>query len=105
MPHVKHVVVFKLKESTPSEVVREIYHELSSLRDVIPGLLDFTGGRHSSHEGLDQGFTHGFVMTFADVASRDGYLPHPEHQRVKQMIIEHLDGGLDAVVAVDWLED
>jgi hypothetical protein len=41
-------------------------------------------------------------MTFADAASRDAYLPHPEHDKVKQLIFPELDGGLDGVVAFDW---
>jgi len=76
---------------------------LDGLREKIPGLLDFSGGPYSSPEGLNQGFTHGFIMTFADEASRDAYLPHPDHEVVKQQILAHLDGGLEAVAAFDWL--
>jgi hypothetical protein len=103
MAQVKHVVVLKLKRTTSEQKVREIFAALDGLRGRIPGLLDFSGGPYTSEEGLHQGFTHGFVMTFADVQSRDAYLPHPEHEKVKQMIIPELDGGLDGVIAFDWL--
>ena len=46
--------------------------------------------------------THGFCMTFPDAAARDAYLPHPEHEKVKAVVLEVLDGGLDGVVAFDY---
>ena len=104
MAAVKHVVLMQLKPETPEKTVTDLFAELAGLTEVVPGLLNFSGGPYSSPEGLQQGFTHGFVMTFADEASRDGYLPHPAHESVKSQILEHLDGGLEAVVAFDWLE-
>ncbi|GMV98463.1 MAG: Dabb family protein [Phycisphaerae bacterium] len=104
MGRIKHAVVFKLKAGTSAEQAREIMAALAGLKGKIPGLLDFSGGPYSSPEGLNQGFTHGFVMTFADAASRDGYLPHPEHEKVKQLIFPRLEGGLAGVIAFDWEE-
>ncbi len=103
MPQVKHVVLLKFKSTTTPQKVREMFAALDGLRGKIPGLLDFSGGPYSSGEGLNKGFTHGFVMTFADAQSRDTYLPHPEHEKVKQIIFPELDGGLDGVVAFDWI--
>lgn len=103
MPQVKHVVLLKFKPDTPRAAVREVFAALDALRRKIPGLLDFSGGPYSSPEGLNKGFTHGFVMTFADEAARDGYLPHPDHEVVKQQILPLLDGGVASVVAFDWL--
>ena len=103
MAQVKHVVLLKLRATTSEQKIREIFMALDGLRSKIPGLLDFSGGPYSSKEGLQKGFTHGFAMTFADPQSRDAYLAHPDHENVKQMIIPELDGGLDGVVAFDWL--
>lgn len=105
MARVKHVVVLRYRRDIPPEKVREIFAALDKLRRQVPGLLDFSGGSYSSPEGLHKGFTHGFVMTFADEASRNGYLAHPDHEAVKALIIPWLDGGLDGVVAFDWLEE
>lgn len=102
MPQIKHVVLLKFKSSTSPQKVRELFAALAGLKGKIPGLLDFSGGPYSSGEGLNKGFSHGFVMTFADAASRDAYLPHPEHEKVKQLIFPELEGGLDGVVAFDW---
>lgn len=104
MPRVKHVVLLRFKPSTPAPRIKAIFAVLEGLRSIVPGLLDFSGGPYSSREGLHKGFTHGFVMTFADEASRDAYLPHPDHEAVKQIILPELDGGVNGVVAFDWLE-
>jgi hypothetical protein len=41
-------------------------------------------------------------MGFRDKAARDAYLPHPEHERVRGMIANVLEGGLDAVLEFDY---
>ena len=73
-----------------------------ALREKIPGMLSFAGGPYSSPEGLNRGFTHAFVMTFRDERSRDAYLPHPEHEKVKETVLGALDGGIDGVIAFDF---
>jgi hypothetical protein len=103
MPQVKHAVLLRFKPDLPPQKALELLAEVGGLQDKIPGILDFSGGAYSSPEGMNKGYTHGFVMTFADEASRDAYLPHPEHEVVKAKILEALDGGVDGVVAVDWL--
>lgn len=104
MARVKHAVLLRFKAETSPQQVREIFAALDRLRRQVPGLLDFSGSSYSSPEGLHKGFTHGFVMTFADEVSRNGYLTHPDHEAVKTLILPWLDGGLEGVVAFDWLE-
>ncbi len=106
---VKHVVLIRVRPDVPAGTIERLFTEIAGLRQKIPGIRDFSWGPYSSPEGLHRGFTHGFVMTFADETSRDAYLPHPEHERVKAQILEVLDnaqggGGLDAAVAFDWVE-
>ncbi len=104
MPKVKHVVLFRLRPKTPPTVFAEIMAGLNELRRLMPGLLEVSGGEQNSREGIGPGFTHGFAITFADEATRDAYLAHPRHEPVKQLIVDHLDGGLEAAAVVDWLE-
>jgi hypothetical protein len=61
------------------------------LSESIDGIEDYVSGANMSPEGLNQGFTHGFVMTFKDAAARDAYLPHPEHERFKASLQPHLE--------------
>lgn len=98
MPKIKHIVLLNFKKGTPDAKIQTIFRDLEALKKVIPGILDFSGGPYSSHEGLNQGYTHGFVMTFDSAAARDGYLPHPEHEKVKSAILPLVDG----VVAFDY---
>lgn len=84
---VKHVVLFSFKPGTAPAAIEGAFADLAALKGVIPGLMDFAGGPNTSAEGLTQGHTHGFVMTFRDAASRDAYLPHPAHEAVKAKLI------------------
>ena len=104
MPTVKHAVLVRFRaDATPAQVDAAMA-DLAGLKDRIPGLLSFSGGTNMSSEGLHKGFTHGFVMTFADVAARDRYLPHPEHEAAKARVIPLIDGGIDGVLVFDWVE-
>jgi hypothetical protein len=104
MPKVKHVVLLRFKPETSQATLNQLFAALDALRRTIPGLLDFSWGANSSPEGLAKGFTHGFVMTFADSAARDAYLPHPDHEAVKAQVLPWIEGGVDGVVVLDWRE-
>ena len=57
----------------------------------IPGLLGIEHGPYQSDEGLNEDFTHGFIMTFDSLESRDAYLPHPVHEAVKDVVVPCLE--------------
>ena len=99
---ITHVVLLRLKKDLSKNQVDHVFAEIAALRGRIPGILSFSSGPYSSPEGLHRGYTHGFTMTFADAAARDAYLPHPEHERVKEIVLGALDGGLDGVIAFDY---
>lgn len=88
MPYI-HIVVMKMKPETTAEEIDAIFAALKNLLDsnLIPGLLEFSGGPYDSPEGLNKDFTHAFSMKFQDRESRDAYFPHPEHEKVKDMIV------------------
>ena len=91
---IKHIVLLKMKPQTPDATIAEIDNALAGLKNRISGILDYLWGPYSSDEGLNHGYTHGFIMTFDTTASRDAYLPHPEHEKVKTLVLEHVDGAL-----------
>ncbi|MBM3991027.1 MAG: Dabb family protein [Planctomycetes bacterium] len=99
---ITHVVLLRIRRDVSQAKVDAVFAALADLRTRIPGLLSFSGGAYTSPEGLNRGFTHGFVMTFEDAASRDAYLPHPDHEMVKAIVLNVLDGGVDGVVAFDY---
>jgi hypothetical protein len=83
MSKVKHIALIKFKEGTSQEQIDKVFEELMDLSESIEGIEDYVSGPNISPENLSQGYTHGFVMTFQDVAARDAYLPHPEHEKFK----------------------
>ena len=95
---IRHVVLFQWKPGTSEATIAEAFRELAGLRGKIPGLQQFEGGAYSSPEGLNKQWSHAFIMSFDTAASRDAYLPHPEHERVKAVIVPHLAD----VVAFDF---
>jgi hypothetical protein len=102
MPQFKHIVLLRLKPQTTHEEIAEIFEALDDLQDKIPGIVDICSGPYESPEGFNKGFTHAFVVTFADGESRDAYLQHPAHEVVKQLIIDRLAGGLADLIAFDF---
>ena len=99
---IRHVVLLRIRPDATAEQIKSMFAALAGLKGKIGGVKSFSWGPYSSHEGLNQGFTHGFVMDFVDAAARDAYLPHPAHEAVKGQVVALLDGGLDDVVAFDY---
>src|SRR5205807_2582254 len=81
---ITHMVLLRVRSDVQKSEVDRVFAALAGLKGRIPGLLSFSGGPYSSHEGLQRGFTHGFCMTFPEAAARDAYLLHPEHEKVKK---------------------
>ena len=77
---VRHVVVFKYAPDATEAQIQAITDAFRALQDEIPGIVAFEHGVNNSPEGLNQGFTHVYLLTFEDAAARDAYLPHPAHQ-------------------------
>ena len=97
-----HMVLLKIRPDAPAKKVAEAFAAVGALQQRIPGITSYSWGPYSSPEGFNKGFTHGFCMTFRDAQARDGYLPHPEHEKVKAQLLGLLAGGLDGAVAFDY---
>ncbi len=91
MSKVKHIALIKFKEGTSDDQIQKVFDDIMELSENVPGIEDYVSGPNSSPEGLNQGFTHGFIMTFTDAAARDAYLPHPEHERVKALVVPYVE--------------
>lgn len=88
---VRHYGVFKFKEYVQDEEIEECFRRMKGMVGRIDGLTDMEYGPYNSGEGMNQGFTHGFLMTFSSVEARDEYLPHPIHEEVKEFVVPKLD--------------
>ena len=94
----RHVVLFKFKDDATKEQVKEVTDAFSALPSKIDAIKDFEWGTDVGVEKLDQGFTHCFIVTFADEKGRDEYLPHPAHEDFKKIV----GPVLDKVLVVDF---
>ena len=83
MSKVKHIGFVKFKDGTSPEQIDEIFSQLLELSETVPGIEDYVSGPNNSPEGLTEGHTHAFVMTFTDATARDAYLTHADHEKFK----------------------
>lgn len=94
----RHTVLFRFVPEATAEDKERVTQAFAALREKIPGIVAFECGLNNSPEGLDQGFTRCFMLTFASEAARDAYLPHPEHKAFGDL----LNGLIAGVFVADW---
>jgi len=94
----KHVVLVKFKDSTPSAQVDVACAAFEGLKDAIPLIEAFEWGVNNSPEGLNQGLTHCFIATFQSEEDRDAYLIHPAHK----LFVKEQGPKFDKVTVVDY---
>ncbi|HRA90406.1 MAG TPA: Dabb family protein [Planctomycetaceae bacterium] len=97
-PELRHVVIFKFKPEVTAAQLDEINREFQNLKNAIPEVKDFERGINNSPEGLNKGFTHCYVITFASETDRDAYLPHPAHKK----FVELIGGKLEEPFVFDY---
>jgi hypothetical protein len=95
----RHVVLFKFKDDAPAAQVEKVEQAFVALKGKISQIQSLEWGTNVSPEGLANGFTHCFFVTFKSKADLEKYLPHPEHKKFGGM----LKGLLDKVLVVDYV--
>ena len=94
----RHVVMFKFKETSTEADVARIVKAFGALPERIKEIKGFEWGTDNSPEGLQQGLTHCFFVTFDSEADRDAYLPHPAHKEFVDLVGPHVE----KVTVVDY---
>lgn len=87
----RHNVYFSFKETSSQQDIQSVIDAFRNLQNEIDGIEKFEWGTNSSPEGLNQGLTHAFVLTFHTAEARDAYLPHPAHKEFGALLGPHLD--------------
>ncbi len=87
----RHVVMFKFKESAQPADIKKVEDAFAALATKISLIKDFEWGTNNSPENLNQGLTHCFLVTFQSEKDRDAYLVHPEHKKFVDILRPHLD--------------
>lgn len=96
--YLRHVVLFSFKNEATAEQVNSVIADFGALKEAIPGILAYEWGTNVSPEGLNDGFTHCFTLTFGKAEDRDAYLVHPAHQR----FVETLGNCLARSLVLDY---
>jgi hypothetical protein len=94
----RHVVLFKFKDGTTPEQAKLVEDAFRKLPTQIKEIKGFEWGTNNSPEGLAQGFTHCFFLTFNSEADRAVYLPHPDHKAFGKVLGPYLD----KVLVIDY---
>lgn len=94
---IRHIVLFQFKDSVPQSEVDAISAAFNQLTEKIDVITSLESGTNVSPENLTQGYTHAFIVSFANEKDRDAYLPHPAHKAFVKMI----DGKLEQVLVFD----
>jgi hypothetical protein len=94
----RHVVLFKFTDTATTEQVADVERAFAGLKSEITEIQDFEWGTDNSPEGLAQGFTHCFLVTFKSAADRDAYLPHAAHQA----FVAKIKPVLEKALVVDY---
>lgn len=87
---VRHFGVFEFHPHVTPDEIDESFAVMKQMVGRIDGLLSMEHGLYNGNEGLNDGFTHGFLMNFISEEARDNYLPHPVHEEVKTVVVPRL---------------
>jgi len=82
----RHLVAFKFKESATKQEIQRVEDAFAGLKGKIPQIQAFESGLNNSPEGLNKGFTHGYILTFSSEKDRDAYLVHPDHVEFGKLV-------------------
>ncbi|WGV97870.1 Dabb family protein [Vibrio sp. YMD68] len=82
---IRHILLIKFKDSSPCSEIEKLKGLFASMPEKVEGVVSVEWGINDSPEDKNKGYTHSVMMTFADEAGRQNYLPHPEHEALKQV--------------------
>lgn len=100
-PMLRHIVLFKFKESASAADIALTEQGFLKLPSQIEEINKFEWGTNNSPENLNKGFTHSFLVSFSSESNRQTYLVHPAHLE----FVKTLEPRIDDVLVIDyWTE-
>ena len=87
----RHVVLFKFKETSTTVDIQKVEEAFGELPSKISEIENYEWGTNNSPENLNKGFTHCFFLTFNSEKDRDAYLVHPAHLDFGNILGPHLE--------------
>lgn len=95
----RHIVLFRFEADASASARADILAAFRVLVSELSALvLTYEEGTNVNDEGLDDGLTHIFFMSFADAAAFQAYKVHPAHVT----FVESLAGVVAKATVFDW---
>lgn len=82
---IRHILFIALTDDASPEQINAVRQAFLHIPKRVEGGSRVEWGVNDSPEGKSAGFTHCVLMTFADEAARQRYLPHPAHDALKSI--------------------
>ena len=103
---IRHCVFIRFKPTISLAYKSELFNEIDALKDRLPGMLAVHIGTNvSPEEGMDKGFSDGFIVDFADSFARDAYLEDPGHKQTGGRLVAAAEGGIAGILVYDLETD
>ncbi|MCH7376818.1 Dabb family protein [Aeromonas sp. MR19] len=95
---IRHILLITFKGEASPDDIAAVRAAFLAIPHQVSGVLAVEWGQNDSPEGRAEGFTHSVLMTFADEAARQRYLPHPDHDALKTLFRP----VLDRIIVLDY---
>ncbi|CAG23526.1 Dabb family protein [Photobacterium profundum] len=82
---IRHILLIKFKDSSPASEINKLKGLFESMPEKVEGVQSVEWGINDSPEGKNKDYTHSVLMTFKDEVGRQNYLPHVEHDALKEV--------------------
>ena len=93
--------MFQFKEGISKNQVAEVEVAFMALQGQIDTIVDIEFGTNVSPEGLNDGLTHCFLVTFKNKAGLEVYLPHAAHKK----FVDLIKPRLEKVMVIDYVSN
>lgn len=97
----RHVVMFQFKAEISKTQVAEVEDAFMALAGKIDTIVDIEFGTNVSPEGLNDGLTHCFLVTFKNKTGLEFYLPHAAHKK----FVDLIKPRLEKVMVIDYVSN
>jgi hypothetical protein len=86
----RHAVFFDFKDDAFLSDIKPVIDAFDGLPKKIDAIKGYERGENLNSGASGGGYTHAFLLTFADEKGRETYLPHPDHQSFGGVLRPHL---------------
>ncbi|XAL99276.1 Dabb family protein [Phycisphaeraceae bacterium D3-23] len=98
-PVFRHIVMFKFNDTATEQQIADIVAGFNALPGQIEQITAYEHGLNTNTDDNANGFTHIFLVTFANEEGLAVYGPHPAHQAFVAELLPVLD---EVLVADYW---